>query len=681
MIEQTLRIKFSIILLSVILLCGLTAESIIAQCGVNFDTKYRHIANSDQYNLRLDDWNSDGKLDLWRAKPNANGTTLDVIVYAHNGNSDWNWNNPTIYQTPVSASNEYGVTPQDFDSDGDKDIIIGGFPNDTTIYRNNGNGTFTQLAPSIHLPDEFSYVYVSEPMDINGDGLKEVIYEIGVPGQGHSVNYRLANADGTLGPRTTLAIGVFLLSGTRTTGDFNGDGKIDFIISFVTNGGGYVYRIYTNNGNGTFSQSNDISYDGEYFGELGLVKDINNDGKADLAKLTSTRHLYIYLNNGNGTFNRTELPVFTTNTFASLNLVEMNGDNKIDIVEVGETFYSVHLNNGAGNFTRSDYKVFWGNTQQLFFDFNGDSKADRATSSYNNFGQPVYRVEQNVCQKVNETKRFDIDGNGTSDVVIWNPLTGKWSSGNLSYNDNTYILPFNWGSGSLGDIPSAGDFDGDGKTDYSVYRNTTGYWYVYLSGNSSWLSVKFGLPGDIPIPADYNGGGKSDIAVFRPSDGNWYILYSENQQFYAAHFGANGDKPVPADFDGDGKTDLAVFRPNDGNWYIFNSSDQSYKVVHWGISTDIPLPADYDGDGKADITVNRNGDWYFLKSGDNSFGFIHWGTTGDTPMAFYRDDIAYPLVYRAANWNWYLNHYSGLGNSQYLGEIDAKAVMYGLPNN
>jgi CSLREA domain-containing protein len=62
---------------------------------------------------------------------------------------------------------------------------------------------------------------------------------------------------------------------------------------------------------------------------------------------------------------------------------------------------------------------------------------------------------------------------------------------------------------------------------------------------------------------DFDGDGKSDVSVFRPSDGNWYLLQS-TAGYTGTHFGIATDLLAPADYDGDGKTDVAVFR--DGAW-------------------------------------------------------------------------------------------------------------------
>jgi hypothetical protein len=60
--------------------------------------------------------------------------------------------------------------------------------------------------------------------------------------------------------------------------------------------------------------------------------------------------------------------------------------------------------------------------------------------------------------------------------------------------------------------------------------------------------------------------GKADVSVFRPSSGVWYLNQSVNG-FTSTQFG------VPADYDGDGKTDIAVFRPENAPWYLQQSKE------------------------------------------------------------------------------------------------------------
>jgi hypothetical protein len=58
---------------------------------------------------------------------------------------------------------------------------------------------------------------------------------------------------------------------------------------------------------------------------------------------------------------------------------------------------------------------------------------------------------------------------------------------------------------------------------------------------------------------DFNGDSRSDISVFRPADGTWHILHSGTNTYQTMAFGVSGDRPVASDYDGDGRVDVAVF--------------------------------------------------------------------------------------------------------------------------
>ncbi len=145
------------------------------------------------------------------------------------------------------------------------------------------------------------------------------------------------------------------------------------------------------------------------------------------------------------------------------------------------------------------------------------------------------------------------------------------------------------------------DFDGDGKSDISVYRPSSGVWYL-LNSASGFTAAQFGVSTDKLVPADYDGDGKTDIAVYR--NGTWYLNRS-SAGFTGIAFGEASDVPQPADFDGDGKAELVVYRPSNGTWYVLNLAANNHSNFQFGASTDKPVVADYDGDGKADYAVYR----------------------------------------------------------------------------
>jgi hypothetical protein len=49
---------------------------------------------------------------------------------------------------------------------------------------------------------------------------------------------------------------------------------------------------------------------------------------------------------------------------------------------------------------------------------------------------------------------------------------------------------------------------------------------------------------DRPVPGDYDGDGKTDYAVFRPSTGAWYIWYSSRNAAGVYQWGGATDIPV-----------------------------------------------------------------------------------------------------------------------------------------
>lgn len=259
------------------------------------------------------------------------------------------------------------------------------------------------------------------------------------------------------------------------------------------------------------------------------------------------------------------------------------------------------------------------------------------------------------CEAAALRAPFDFDGDGKSDLSVFRPSDAPDQPDFLVLgSSNSSVINGFWGS--VGDIPVNADFDGDGRCDLAVFRPSTRLWFVLESGSGFVRVLNFGLPDDKPIPADFDGDGKADIAVFRPSDGNWYIIGTSDSQVRIQHFGLSGDLPVPADFDGDGMDDLAVYRPNEGNWYIENSGSVTVRIEKFGVAGDRPDPGDFDGDGKADLCVFRPSDrvWYQIRSSTGFFA-TQFGLSDDVPLAadFDGDGVRDIAVFRPSTAVWY----------------------------
>ncbi|MDQ3801222.1 MAG: VCBS repeat-containing protein [Acidobacteriota bacterium] len=231
----------------------------------------------------------------------------------------------------------------------------------------------------------------------------------------------------------------------------------------------------------------------------------------------------------------------------------------------------------------------------------------------------------------------DYDGDGKTDFCVFRASVGTWfviKSSSGSANTEEY-----YNFGTSGDVALGADFDGDGRTDAAVYRPSNGYWYIRHSSTGNLIWQQFGLSSDMPGAADYDGDGKADVTVWRGSDKTFYSVKSSNGQLHAATLSqASGtDVPVSGDYDGDGKADFAV--KSGSTWIIKQTSDGQTQAVGWQQSADKEVPNDYDGDGKTDIAVWRDssGYWYIRNSSTGQLRLEQWGMVGDIPVpAFYR---------------------------------------------
>lgn len=231
----------------------------------------------------------------------------------------------------------------------------------------------------------------------------------------------------------------------------------------------------------------------------------------------------------------------------------------------------------------------------------------------------------------------DYDGDGKTDPTVFRPSDGIWYS-QMSLTGSTKYQ--NWGIAT--DITAQNfDFDGDGLADYAAIRvnpNTGGLTTYILQTELNAMRVEqFGNAalGDQIGTGDFDGDGKYDVGIFR--NGQWIYIESSTNIVRYFNWGTTNDTPTNGDFDADGKTDFTVVRTVAGQyvWYIRQSSDGQAKIVQFGQTGDSYLNrSDFDGDGKSDISVRRtiSGShfYYTLRSSDNQVIVTQWGITNDS---------------------------------------------------
>ena len=249
----------------------------------------------------------------------------------------------------------------------------------------------------------------------------------------------------------------------------------------------------------------------------------------------------------------------------------------------------------------------------------------------------------------------DFDGDGTTDLALLRD-TGGWTTVPMAFTSADRGLQIkNLPAGNLPDWVGEdgvnvidGDFDGDGKTDLALIRQTSGWTTIpmaFSNGDGTFriinepggnLSEWFATDGVEVIDGDFDGDGKTDLALIRQTsgwttipmafsngDGTFRITNKMDFQSMAGDFPAwaatEGVEVIDGDFDGDGKTDLALVRHTPGWTTIpmgFSNGDGALRVtnmpagrfVEWMATEGVEvIDGDYNGDGKTDLMLTTSG--------------------------------------------------------------------------
>lgn len=430
----------------------------------------------------------------------------------------WVHNNAMSPERYLPETLPPGCAFLDFDNDGWMDIfLVNTGPSDfyspkkplrNALYKNNRDGTFTDVSEKAGVAETKAFGMGVAVGDYNNDGFPDML----VTAYGRPTLYRnngngtftdVTEKSGLIGPAwTTSAVWI----------DYDQDGKLDlFLCSFVRyapeerfacgdNKLGRKYYciprvfkptssfLYHNNGDGTFtlvSKGTDVE---KAMGKaLGVVAtDINNDGLTDLFVANDTVQNFLFVNRGKGKWEEIALAAevgYSQNGQArsgmGVDAADINDDGWEDlfVANVDQEMFSLYENLKNETFTDSAHKHSVAQATRLlsgwglkFFDYDNDGFTDLILAN----GHPDDMIEQ-YSQQVKYKEP----------LVLFHNEGGKLR--NISSEAGpAFTKP--WPARGL----AVGDFDNDGRQDVLIAN--CGEAPILLKNNSGggnhWLGLK-----------------------------------------------------------------------------------------------------------------------------------------------------------------------------------------------
>ena len=404
----------------------------------------------------------------------------------------------------------------DYNNDGYQDIYLvngaplpgfeGGHVPRNALYRNKGDGTFTEVTEEAGVGDA-GYGYGVTAADYDNDGDVDLY----LANFGPNVLYR-NNGDGTFTDVTREAgVGDTLWATNAVFADYDNDGDVDLYV------GNYVHFtvethkvcgtpmlwlychpsvypgvsdvLYRNNGDGTFT---DVTREAGVFNPRGkamgvVFGDYDNDGDVDLYVANDTVAKFLYRNNGNGTF--TEVGLIAG--------VAYSGDGRVQAgmgADFGDYDNDGDLDIFVATYQMDHNTLYRNDGNGLFTDVTFEAKLGRESLMYLGFGTGFLDYDNDGDLDI-----FIADGHLEPDIVQVNSTVSYAQTNQLFRNE---------GDGTFSEVSDQagpglkiravsrccvfGDYDNDGDLDILVTnRNSTPNLLRNDGGNRNhWLMIQ-----------------------------------------------------------------------------------------------------------------------------------------------------------------------------------------------
>ena len=355
-----------------------------------------------------------------------------------------------VIGTPFNAVGWSSIAFADIDNDNDQDVLITGMESITLLiaklYKNDGTGSFTEVVGT-----PFDGVYRSSISfaDIDNDNDQDVLIT-GDSGKFPSIIpiSKLYNNDGNgfFTEVTDTSIEA-VFNGSIAFADIDDDNDQDVLITGYSNSG-FISKLYTNDGNGNFEELIGTPFEGVGYSSIAFA-DIDNDNDQDVLITGATsiesdwviRISKLYTNNGNGNFTQVVTP-FEPVVVGSVAFADIDNDNDQDVLITGDidympfsqNFAKLYANNGYGSFSVVSGTPFdpVSYSSIAFEDIDNDGDQDVLITGSSNTSPSISKLYRNLTfstRVVEEHTSFN-------DVSIFpNPVTNE-----LFISNNSEII-------------------------------------------------------------------------------------------------------------------------------------------------------------------------------------------------------------------------------------------------
>jgi hypothetical protein len=331
---------------------------------------------------------------------------------------------PFAEETINSVGRANSVTTADVDGDGDLDVLLASFDDDTLrLFRNDGTGGFGTAETLTTSADGARSVTTA---DVDGDGDPDVLLASFLDD-----TLRLFRNDGTGGFGTAETLTTSAASPQSvTTADVDGDGDLDALLASQ---GDDTLRLFRNDGTGGFGTAETLTTSADGARSV-TTADVDGDGDFDVLLASSIDDtLRLFRNDGTGGFGTAETLTTSAASPQSVTTADVDGDGDLDALLASFLDDTLRLfrNDGTGAFGTADILSTSANSpiSVTTADVDGDGDLDVLLASFDDDTLRLFRNDGTGAFGTAETlttsalgpesvTTADVDGDGDPDVLL-----------------------------------------------------------------------------------------------------------------------------------------------------------------------------------------------------------------------------------------------------------------------